>query len=719
MGVANEGGLDELSVPELIKLGHEARKFKDHEKVLGLFELALEKNPNNINLSVEVARSLVDKGDVDSGYRILTSLGHLNQFPIYALLGRIERMKGDRESALHYYSLAFDLKPDHPTLPAEIATELRVLERLDESEQILLTLSERLPNSPHALNGLAQIARIRGDREKALSYYRALEVLDRSHPNVHIDIAIELRELGRLDEAAQSLACSRNPNQGAIFHQKGLIAIAQEEDDLAIECFKTGIEQQRDHPACHQALIAKLFQMGSLDEVRVVLDTALEMFPNHVAFRRFEYRYMRVIGKVDKAIELVQALNKAEPKNLDILHDLVEYLIFLGRFESAQQLINSYQHNPHKDRVLFLKSKLAMAQFMVENAVEYADEAILINPKNIQYQQHRLSLNIMLGNVLEAQDNINTLKEIFQNKGWNNKKLKSVGGFPAQILREIKLNPYANRRLADAKQLDLVDQIYSVAQIVKDEPNDLGSAIHLLVLMAQDKSLYQGLKVLDENVTSKIPKIIAQFWDKKNSVPAGMERVMRSWIDLNPGFNYQRFDDQSAQEFIQTHYSSEVLKAFRMANHPAMRADLFRIAYLYEYGGVYADADDLCIKPISEFIDDGSDLILIQEPTGPIGNYFLASSRRHPFMRFVLNAIVNNILNKAGGVWFASGPGALTISFCQMYIDFFGRGQIPPSIGIKESHCLHEYVTPHLPMSYKTSSLGWNSPAGQTSRIYR
>ncbi|MEA9603819.1 tetratricopeptide repeat protein [Polynucleobacter sp. JS-JIR-II-c23] len=718
MGASNEDGLDQLSVPELIKLGYEARKFKDHDRALGLFELALEKNPNNINLSVEVARSLVDKGDVDSGYRILTSLGHLNQFPIYALLGRIERMKGDRESALHYYSLAFDLKPDHPTLPAEIATELRVLERLDESEQILLTLSERLPNSPHALNGLAQIARIRGDREKALSYYRALEVLDRSHPNVHIDIAIELRELGRLDEAAQSLACSRNPNQGAIFHQKGLIAIAQEEDDLAIECFKTGIEQQRDHPACHQALIAKLFQMGSLDEVRVVLDTALEMFPNHVAFRRFEYRYMRVIGKVDKAIELVQALNKAEPKNLDILHDLVEYLIFLGRFESAQQLINSYQHNPHKDRVLFLKSKLAMAQFMVENAVEYADEAILINPKNIQYQQHRLSLNIMLGNVLEAQDNINTLKEIFQNKGWNNKKLKSVGGFPAQILREVRLNPYANRRLADSKQLDLVDQIYSVAQIVKDEPNHLGSALRLLTLMAQDKSLHQGLKLHDESATNKIPKNIVQFWDKKE-VPPRMKEVMTSWSHLNPEFDYELFDDQSAQEFIQKHHSSEVLKAFRLANHPAMHSDLFRMAYLYEYGGVYADADDLCIRPISEFIDDGSDLIFSQEPTGSIGNNFLAVKPKHVFIQYALNSIVNNILNKAGGVWFASGPGALTISFCQMYIDFLERAQVPAGVAIKANYCLHQFVTPHLSLSYKTTSSGWRSPAGQASRIYR
>ncbi|APB98204.1 tetratricopeptide repeat protein [Polynucleobacter asymbioticus] len=718
MGVYDENSLNGLSVQELIDIGYEARKLKDHGRALELFNLALQKNPKHTNLSVEVARSLVDKGDVDSGHRILKSLEHLNQLPIYALIGRIARLKGNREIALRYYSLALDLKPDHPTLPAEIATELRVLERLDEAEDILLSLLERLPSSPHALNGLAQIARIRDDREKALNYYKTLEAIDPSHPNVHIDIAIELRELERFEEASQSLACSRSPNQGAIFHQKGLIANAQENDDLAIEFFKAGIERQCEHPACYQALIAKFFQLGRLDEVRKVLDAALEISPNHVAFRRFEYRYMRAIGKVDKAIELVQALNKAEPKNLDVVYDYAEYLIFLGQFEKALQLIDSYQDSPHKDKLLFLKSKLLMAQFEVDDAAQFVDEAILINPKNIQYQQLRLSLHIMRGNIERAWDDLNGLKVKFRNKGWNNKRLKSIGGFPAQVLREIKLNPYANKRLADLKAISLDDGLHFVAQIAKDEPNHLGLALHLLTLMAQAKKLNQGYKVVAKNMMRKIPISIIQFWDNK-VVPLGIEEIMQSWRNLNPSSRYQLFDDQSAQQFIQTHHLPDILRAFRMANHPAMRSDLFRLAYLYEFGGIYADADDLCINPIDQFIGGGIDLILVQEPTGSIGNNFLAASPKHPFIKFALSCVVQNILNRAGGVWFASGPGALTISFCQMYIHFIERGQVPPGIVITESHSLHQYVTPHLPMNYKTLISGWNSTLGRASRIYR
>jgi hypothetical protein len=150
-----------------------------------------------------------------------------------------------------------------------------------------------------------------------------------------------------------------------------------------------------------------------------------------------------------------------------------------------------------------------------------------------------------------------------------------------------------------------------------------------------------------------------------------------------------------------------------------MRSDLFRLAYLCEFGGIYADADDLCVNPIDGFIIFGVDLILVQEPTGSIGNNFLATSPRHPFIEFALSCIVNNILNKAGGIWFASGPGALTICFCQMYMQFLERGRIPPGIAIQESHNLHRYVTPHLHINYKLSGRGWRSPSGQISRIYR
>ena len=498
----------------------------------------------------------------------------------------------------------------------------------------------------------------------------------------------------------------------------GHIASAQENHELAIEYFKDGIKQQGVNPAIHQALIEKFLQLFCYDEARDALDIAIKIFPDHVMLRRLEYLHMRAIGRVDIAVDLAQTLFNNEPNHIVILCDLGEDLIRLGEFDRAIKLIESHRNHSHKDKLLFLNGKIAMAQFKLDESIKFIDAAILINQNDIQYHQLRLSLNLMLGNCDAAQNDLNQLKKNFQKKGWSGKKLKSVGGFPANVLREIKLNPYANKRLTKSIDLPLVNRISYVGKILRDEPNHLGSAVCFLSLLSQAGKLQQGLNLPRGEVATIIPRNIVQFWNEKD-IPLPVMKIMQSWKDTNPLFHYQIFDDQSAEEFLEKHFSSDAVKAFKMANHPAMRADLFRLAYLYECGGIYSDVDDLCINPIDRFIDAGLDLIMMQEPTGTIANNFLAVNSKHPFIQFALTNIVNNIINKAGGIWFVSGPGALTLCFCEMYISYLERGQIPPGVGIKHSQNLRQYVAQHLSVVYKKSKNGWSSPVGLASPIYR
>src|SRR5689334_5599746 len=40
--------------------------------------------------------------------------------------------------------------------------------------------------------------------------------------------------------------------------------------------------------------------------------------------------------------------------------------------------------------------------------------------------------------------------------------------------------------------------------------------------------------------------------------------------------------------------------------HPAHRADLLRLEVLQQYGGIYLDADVLCVQPFGPLLDRGS-----------------------------------------------------------------------------------------------------------------
>lgn len=88
----------------------------------------------------------------------------------------------------------------------------------------------------------------------------------------------------------------------------------------------------------------------------------------------------------------------------------------------------------------------------------------------------------------------------------------------------------------------------------------------------------------------KIPRRILQFWDQK-TIPEDVRNCMATWQAL-PGFEHAVFDEKAARDFISTEYDSRHVEAFDLCNHPAMKSDLFRLAYLYRHGGVYIDTDD-------------------------------------------------------------------------------------------------------------------------------
>lgn len=89
------------------------------------------------------------------------------------------------------------------------------------------------------------------------------------------------------------------------------------------------------------------------------------------------------------------------------------------------------------------------------------------------------------------------------------------------------------------------------------------------------------------------PRRLVQFWDDLSTLPDDVRACLESWAPLeDAGFERMLFDDTSARSFIDEHFSEHHLKAFDHCNHPAMRADYFRLCLILVLGGVYVDADD-------------------------------------------------------------------------------------------------------------------------------
>src|SRR5262249_19669143 len=154
------------------------------------------------------------------------------------------------------------------------------------------------------------------------------------------------------------------------------------------------------------------------------------------------------------------------------------------------------------------------------------------------------------------------------------------------------------------------ERIGPLEALIRDNPNSTAAAIELLFALPK---LDPG--PARSNAALSIPRIIVQYWDEAPP-PVDVRAVMRSWRDRNANFRYMLFNNRSAQEYLRSNYSSDVLRAYRRAVHPAQRSDLFRLALLHAEGGVYADADDRCIAPIEGLIGRAASFIVYREEYG-------------------------------------------------------------------------------------------------------
>ena len=168
---------------------------------------------------------------------------------------------------------------------------------------------------------------------------------------------------------------------------------------------------------------------------------------------------------------------------------------------------------------------------------------------------------------------------------------------------------------------------------------------------------------------SPIPRLIHQTW-KTRDVPPEFQALQRSWTERNPGFTYRFWTDDDIEHFMAEEHPA-LLPVFRGYAAPIARIDLARYLILRRFGGVYADLDFECLRPIDGLLE-GRSFIVGMEPEehGRLAKAaerglprilcpsFLASVPGHPFWDHLLSRLVE--ARHCRDVLDATGPFLLT-----------------------------------------------------------
>jgi len=184
---------------------------------------------------------------------------------------------------------------------------------------------------------------------------------------------------------------------------------------------------------------------------------------------------------------------------------------------------------------------------------------------------------------------------------------------------------------------------------------------------------------------------IIQTW-KNNDIPVKYKPLVDKVKYLNPNCNYLFFTDSDIDIFIKSKFP-QYYDFFKNLPHVIQKIDFFRYLAIYYYGGVYLDLDinlyksldtlsenTKCVFPL-EFERNTDKLLQDQGYLGLVGNYAFYAPKKHPFIKKIIDNIVNKRIKiqfgKSGNkymkyVFYTTGPVMIT----QSYIDYKSKNQI-------------------------------------------
>jgi mannosyltransferase OCH1-like enzyme len=195
-----------------------------------------------------------------------------------------------------------------------------------------------------------------------------------------------------------------------------------------------------------------------------------------------------------------------------------------------------------------------------------------------------------------------------------------------------------------------------------------------------------------------IPKVIHQT-STYDFMPKEIEDNILFLKRMNPSWEYRIYNEADIQQYISQYFPSLLGVYFSInEKYGVMKADLFKYLLIYNEGGVYLDLKSSFSMPLSDvLLPDDAYLLSHWDWSGQFKNYgnhpeianpkgefqqpFIIASKGHPFLKAVIETVVNNIrhydyLKDGAGkkaVLRITGPIAYTLAITPLLAQYKSR----------------------------------------------
>ena len=533
------------------------------------------------------------------------------------------RDSGDRVAAQAAAAALLDREPRN----ARAWAQLGLLERAAGNNTAALTAFEQAHGfEPDWLEPVLQLSQetfALGQQEQSDAYLEKALALDTAGVQA-LSLAAQRAITG--NDAATALPLFESAIARCPWHVNAYVGacgalVKLGRTDAAMQVLTRGIDQCGSRPVFHARRAQLLRDMGFYREAMEAAECGLQLHPGGFVLWEIGMRLRIMIGETEQMRSfLARAMPLRDADRATVAQLAGEMEAELGDpLAALAQYASALAFAPGASRMHGLSAVACLTAFDVDGA-----------------QAHLARQTEMTAPAL---------------------RLKSRSDNPAQsyygqIINEYRLDHTVRAAVAAASGAA------ELRVVCREFPDSTLAAAALL-----DASWRAGAWSSPRSGAARVPRRIAQYWDAA-APPADIQQITASWAECNPAFSHTLFDDLRARAFLHLHHGREILGAYHRATGPAMKADLFRLAWLYTEGGVYADADDRCVAPLEGLLPDGAALVLYREYLGTLGNNFLAAAPGHPVIATAL-AGATEAINRGDQelLWLATGPGLITRSF--------------------------------------------------------
>ena len=149
---------------------------------------------------------------------------------------------------------------------------------------------------------------------------------------------------------------------------------------------------------------------------------------------------------------------------------------------------------------------------------------------------------------------------------------------------------------------------------------------------------------LQTGQTDEVPKIIFQTWKSRVEIPSNYRYWRKTFIKNNPDFQHLLWDDADNRQFIIDEFPW-FLPVYQRYPAEIFRVDAVRPFFLLRYGGLYADMDTECLRPLTTMATS-ADVVLGQMGSDPsfehsIPNAIMASKSFELFWALVIAMMIS------------------------------------------------------------------------------